>query len=201
MENTPLLDLMSAQIAGQREALLLAARDEAAQIQENARVRAEQRRSETLSAAKGELASIARRSRERTEAEAQMVTLTMKDTITNEVLAEVTQELARIAAGPGFPEILDLLLAELMAEAPSDVVVLAPPAHAGHCKQWLESHGHGHLAVEPARSLTDGVAIQDPAKKFRFTNTLTTRFKMREGALRKASLNRLFPAASRGGEG
>lgn len=201
MENTPLLDLMSAQIAGQREALLLAARDEAAQIAQRARERAEQRRSETLSAAQRELASIAKRSRERTEAEAQMVTLTMKDTITNEVLAEVAEELARIAAGPGFPEILDALLAELMAEAPSDVVVLAPPAHAGHCKQWLESHGYGHLAVEPETRLADGVAIQDRARKFRFTNTLSARFNMREGALRKASLNRLFPAANRGAEG
>ena len=201
MENTPLLDLMSAQIAGQREALLLAARDEAAQIAQKARERAEQRRSETLSAAQRELASIAKRSRERTEAEAQMVTLTMKDTITNEVLAEVAEELARIAAGPGFPEILDALLAELMAEAPSDVVVLAPPAHAGHCKQWLESHGYGHLAVEPETRLADGVAIQDRARKFRFTNTLSARFNMREGALRKASLNRLFPAANRGAEG
>ena len=65
-------------------------------------------------------------------------------------------------------------------------MVLAPPAHADHCKQWLESHGYGHLAVEPTPSLTDGVAIQDPAKKFRFTNTLTARFNKREGALRKA---------------
>lgn len=200
MENTPLLDLMSAQIAGQREAILLAARDEAAQIAQTARERAEQRRSNTLSAAQGELASIAKRSRERTEAEAQMVTLTMKDTITNEVLAEVAEELTQIAAGPGFPAILDALLAELMAEAPSDVVVLAPPAHADHCKQWLESHGYGHLAVVPEPSLADGVSVQDPGKKFRFTNTLTARFNMREGALRKASLNRLFPAANRGGE-
>lgn len=200
MEKTPLLDLMSARIAAQRDEVLRAARDEAAQIQQNARNRAEQRRKDTIAAVEGELASIARRSRERVEAEAHMVTLTTKDTITNELLHDVAAELSAIAGGPRFPAILDALLGELMAEAPRDVVVLAPPAYVGHCEQWLASHGHGGLAVEPLASLSDGVAIQDPGKKFRFTNTLTARFNMREGELRKICLNRLFPSANTGGE-
>ncbi len=149
MEKTPLLDLMSAQIAAQRNEVLQAARDEAVAIRQNAQERAEQRRKDSLAAAESELASIARRSRERVEAEAHMVTLTTKDSITNEVLGEVAAELAAIAAGPTFPAILDALLAELMAEAPSDVVVLAPPAHVDHCRRWLESNGRPGLPVEP----------------------------------------------------
>ena len=200
MEKIPLLDLMSAQIAAQRDEIFRSARDEAAQILIDARERADQRQKDTLSAAEGELASIARRSRERVEAEAQMVTLTTKDTITNELLTEVAAELAAIAAGPQFPAILDALLDEVMAEAPPDVVVLAPPAHVEHCRQWLAAHGHGGLAVEPLASLSDGVAIQDRGRKFRYTNTLTTRFGKREGELRKVSLNRLFPSSNAGGD-
>ena len=200
MEKTPLLDLMSAQIAAQRNEVLQAARDEAEAIQQNARERAEQRRKDSLAAAESELASIARRSRERVEAEAHMVTLTTKDSITNEVLESVAAELTAIAAGPTFPAILDALLAELMAEAPSDVVVLAPPAHVDHCRRWLESNGRPGLPVEPLASLKDGVAVQDPGKKFRFTNTLTARFNKHEGELRKLSLSRLFPSSNPGGE-
>ena len=200
MEKTPLLDLMSAQIAAKRNDVLQAARDEAETIQQNARQRADQRRAESLAAAESELASIARRSRERVEAESHMVTLTTKDSITNELLAEVSAELAAIAAGPTFPAILDALLAELMAEAPSDVVVLAPPAHVDHCRKWLEANGRSDMVVEPLASLKDGVAVQDPGKKFRFTNTLTARFYKHEGELRKLSLNRLFPSSNSGGE-
>lgn len=199
MENKPLLDLMSAQVAARREEILLAARNEASQIKQDAQDRAEQRRKDTLAAVEGELSSLAKRSRERVEAEAKMVTLTTKDTITNEVLNQVAAELASIAAGPDFPAILDALLAELMAEATANVVVLAPSAHVDHCKQWLAANGHGGLVVEPLPSLKDGVAVQDPDHKFRFTNTLSARFIKREGELRKYSLNTLFPASNAGG--
>lgn len=192
---------MSAQIAAQREELAEAARNEAEQIRREARERAELRRKDTLDAVERELASLARRSRERVEAESHMVTLTTKDTITNEVLESVVGELAAIAAGPQFPAILDALLAELMAEAPADVIVLAPPAHVDHCKQWLAANGRDGLAVEPLPALTDGVAVQDAGRKFRYTNTLAARFKKQEGELRKLSLNRLFPSTNAGGEG
>jgi vacuolar-type H+-ATPase subunit E/Vma4 len=201
MENNALLDLMSQQIATQREEIASVARDEAAQIQLSAQERTDQRRAETLHAVEGELAAMAARSRERIEAEAHMVTLTTKDTITNEVLASVEEALAECAASAEFPAILDALLAELMADSPSDVVVLAPEAHVDHCKRWLESHGHADLSVEALSGLADGVAIQDPARKFRFTNTLSARFRLQEGTLRKEALGRLFPDSDSGGEG
>ena len=201
MENNPLLDLMSQQIAAQREEILRVAREEAAAIQQGAQQRAEQRRSDTLGAVEGELASLAARSRERVEAEAHMVTLTTKDTITNEVLAAVETSLAAKAASPEFAAILDALLAELMADSPSDIVVLAPAAYVDHCKQWLTAHGHGDLPVEALKGLDDGVAIQDRGRKFRYTNTLSARFRLQEGTLRKQALNRLFPDAQPGGEG
>lgn len=201
MENNPLLDLMSQQIASQQADVLQAARDEVAQIQQDAQQRAEQRRAETLAAVEGELSAMAARSRERVEAEAHMVTLTTKDSITNDVLAMAEEALAAHTASDAFPETLNALLAELMADSPSDIVVLAPEAHVEHCKQWLESNGHGDLPVEALAGLTDGVAVQDRARKFRYTNTLSARFRLQEGALRKHALNRLFPDSTAGGEG
>lgn len=201
MENNPLLDLMSQQIAAKREELLREARGEAAQIQQDAQRRAEQRRTETLGAVESELASLATRSRERVEAEAHMITLTTKDTITNEVLASVGDALKARVTSPDFPTILDALLAELMVDSPSDIVVLAPQAHVDHCKNWLESHGHADTPVEAFAGVNDGVAVQDRARKFRYTNTLSARFRLQEGALRKLALNRLFPDATPGGEG
>jgi vacuolar-type H+-ATPase subunit E/Vma4 len=201
MENNPLLDLMSKQIASQRETLLAEARDEAEQIRQDGQQQAEQRRSTTLDAVKSELASLAARSRERVEAEAHMVTLTTKDSIANEVLDSVESALAAHAASPEFSRTLEALLAELMADSPEDVVVLAPEAHVDHCKQWLASHGRDGLPVEALPGLTDGVAIQDPDRKFRYTNTLTARFRLQEGSLRKYALHQLFPEANSGAEG
>jgi len=201
MENNPLLDLMSQQIAARREAILREAQSEAARIEQDARKRAEERRAATIASVEGELASLAARSRERAEAEAQMVALTTKDSITNEVLKSVEGALAERAVGTDFPAVLDALLAELMAESRPDIVVLAPEAHVDHCRQWLESHGHPDLAVQALPGLTDGVAIQDRAGKFRYTNTLSARFRLQEGALRKRALNQLFPDSGAGGEG
>lgn len=199
MENNALLDLMSQQVAAQREEILRGAREEAAQVKQEAQQRAEQRRTDVLDSVNRELAAMTARSRERVEAEAQMVTLTTKDTITNEVLDSVAAALAERAASPDFPVILDTLLAELLAESPADVVVLAPEAHVDHCKAWLESNGHADLSVEALPGLTDGVAVQDKHHKFRYTNTLSARFRLREGSLRKHALSQLFPDA--GGEG
>lgn len=201
MENNPLLDLMTQQIASQRDEVLKAARDEATRIQQDAQQRAEQRRAEILAAVEGELAAMSARSRERVEAEAHMVTLTTKDTITNEVLAMVEEALAAHTASDAFPETLEALLSELIADSPSDIVVMVPAAHVDRCKQWLESHGHGDLPVEALAGLTGGVAIQDRGRKFRYTNTLSARFRLQEGGLRKHALNRLFPDSTVGGEG
>ncbi|MBI2425479.1 MAG: hypothetical protein HYV27_21820 [Candidatus Hydrogenedentes bacterium] len=192
METIPLLDLMSQQVAEEKAALVAKAAAEAAQILRDAEARARQRHDESLAALSAELEAQSRRSRERVEAEAHMILLTTKDTITDEMLATVREQLHALASGPEFERVLEKLLAELLQDAPDNVVVLAPPAHAGFCRTWLDANGHGNLSVQPLEGLQGGAAIQDAGRSFRVTNTLETRFLKRESALRKFCLTGLF---------
>jgi len=192
MQSLPLLDMMSEQAARQRADLLAQAQDEAKAIRERAHAEAAARREEALRLAEEEFRAEAQRAQERADAEAHLVVLTTKDKITDEIMAEVLAELRKETAGPNFPRILEALLEELLRDAPAEVVVLTPPAHLEHCREWMEKHGHGSRPIEPLARLRDGVAIQDPERSYRITNTLTTRFQRNEGALRKLCQRRLF---------
>lgn len=192
METVPLLGLMTQQIEAEREALVSKAKAEAEQILKSAEARAKQRHEDSLAALSTELSAQARRSRERVEAETHMILLTTKDTITNELLEAVRNELNRLASSPEFEGVLEKLLAELLEDAPEGVVVLAPPANVDFCRSWLEANGKGGLPVEPLAGLKGGVAIQDSGRSFRVTNTLDARFLKQESALRKYCLTELF---------
>jgi V/A-type H+-transporting ATPase subunit E len=192
MQSPPILELMSQQIASDIEAVRAAAQSQAESVKADARTRAAKRREEMLAAVQAEVAEQQRRSRERAEAETEMVVLTTKDTVTDEVLTRVKEELARVASSAEFPKVLNALLAELMQEAPADGVVLVPPAHEAHCREWLKSHGHEGLEVRGTREMVDGVAVQDRDQTFRITNTLSARFQQLEPALRKHCVSRLF---------
>lgn len=192
MQAPPILELMTGQIASECEAKLSAAREQAAQLRDEARARAAKRRDDLMAAVEAEKAELDRRSKERAEAESEMVLLTTKDTVTDEILGRVKAELTAVANGPQFPAILEQLLTELLPEAPKGGVVLVPAPHEAHCREWLANNGHAGLEVQPRRDLTDGVAVQDKAQTFRVTNTLSTRFEQLEASLRKYCVTELF---------
>jgi vacuolar-type H+-ATPase subunit E/Vma4 len=193
MQAVPLLELMTRQVSQQREEILAKAQAQADVIAQQAQERAERRRTETLEAVDAEVRAASKRARERAEAAAHMVVMTTKDAIADEVLSNVRERLRRIAEGPEFPAVLRALLSELMAGAPGgDIVVLAPSAHADQCRAWLSEMGRESVAVEVTASLRDGVALQDRARTFRITNTLSRRFDKREGDLRRHCLHELF---------
>ena len=125
MPSPALLDIMTKQVEAERDEILSRANAEAARIRENAESRAAQKRTQTLAALDTELEAQATSSRERAEAAAEMVALTTKDTVTDELLDEVRAELKRIAASPEFKDVLSALLAELMADAPESGIVRA----------------------------------------------------------------------------
>lgn len=191
MDSIPLLKLMSADIAQQREEILSAAKREAEAIEANAQKTGEARYGSAIALVDAELRAMADRTRGRAEAEAHMVHLTTKDTISDELLAAVEKELAVVASGAGFSGILESLLAELMKEGPADGVVLAPAAFVDHSRQWLSKHGYKHR-VEAAAFLKDGVAVQDSTGAYRITNTLSSRFEKTKNDLRKYCIERLF---------
>lgn len=192
MQSPPLLELMTGQIAAECDAKLEAARANAERITSESRTRADKRRADLLAAVEQEVTDLKRRSRERVEAETEMVILTTKDTVTDELLGRVRKELAGRAASTDFSDVLSAFLAELMPQAPADGVVLVPAAHEAHCRQWLADNGHGDMEVQPRKELTDGVAVQDKAQTFRITNTLSARFQQLEAQLRKYCVAELF---------
>jgi vacuolar-type H+-ATPase subunit E/Vma4 len=191
MLSIPLLKLMSADIAQQREEILSAAKREAEVIEVNAQKAGEQRHSSAIALVDAELCAMSDRVRGRAEAEAHMVLMTTKDTISDELLVSVEKELAAAATGAAFSGTLESLLAELMEEGPVDGVVLAPVAYVEQCKQWLSKKGYKHR-VEAAAFLKDGVAIQDSTGTYRITNTLSARFEKTKSDLRKHCIDRLF---------
>jgi len=191
MESIPLLKLMSADIAQQREDVLSIARREAEAIGATAQRTGEARHGSAIALVDAELCAMSERVRGRAEAEAHMVLMTTKDTISDELLASVEKELDALTSGAGFSAILESLLAELMKEGPADGVVLVPAAHADQCRQWLTKNGYKHR-VETASHLRDGVAVQDTGGSYRITNTLSARFEKNKNELRKHCIEKLF---------
>ncbi len=193
MSTSSLLETMTQEVENERVRIVDSARAEAARLLAEAQAEAGRRRDRAVADATAELAEAAQRSRERAEAEAEMIVLTTKDTITDEILSAVAQELDRVVEQPGFPAILEALLEEALADTPLAEVVLAPPEHVERCRQWLADHGHEALEVRGKDSLPDGIALQDLQRSFRVTNTLSARLDHQEGRLRKLCLTRLLP--------
>lgn len=168
------------------------ARDEAQRIVAAARQTAQEKRQQALDEGRRSANAYREDIRQRAQSEAGRATMTMRERVVDRILDEVHEELRAIAHGPRFPEIVCRLLAEVMEEAPGETVVLAPPAHTGACRQWLDAHGKASVPVEPEDRLWDGVAVTDVARSFRLTNTLTSRFEKCRVDARKAALQRLF---------
>lgn len=193
MEPTPLLELMTQQVARDREEVLARARSRAEAIRAEAEERNAAARTEALAALEQELEAAAQRVRGRAEAAAEMVIKTTKDAVTDDVLTEARTALARMVDDPGFPEVLEALLRELLDEEPLESgTILAPPDHVDRVRGALEAAGRSGLQVEPSRRLRDGVAFQDPGRTYRVTNTLTSRFDRLEPQARKLALTQLF---------
>ena len=197
MKGSALFDTMSTGIAAQCEANLDSAREEAATIASEAIAKTAAQRESALSATQSEMSLLDERWRQKAEAEATKAALAMKKTAVNKVLGEVQDAIDRIVKGPTFPMVLDSLLAEVMAIAEDDVVVLAPEAQVEGVQQWLSSHGHGGLKVEGSAALRDGVAVQDPARTYRISNTLSGRYSRVELEIRKICMTGLFGEISK----
>lgn len=197
MEATPLLEAMTDRVRRERETLLAQARAEAEHVQQAAHQTGEDRTARTRTALDAELARAEDQTRRRAQAEARITVKTTKDTVVDEVLAEVKSRLADLAAQPQFAEMLPLLLGEVLESAAPDVEVHVPPAHEERCRQWVQDHGGGRRVVADS-ALRDGVAIQDAGPTYRITNTLSARLAKRTESLRRHCLNRLF-ADGRGG--
>ena len=138
--------------------------------------------------------------RQKAATEAAKAYLSMKNEAVKAVMANVEAEVRAIVEGGGFPGILDSLLAEVMAVAEDEVVLLAPERHADHVSAWLGGNGHGGISVEGSATVWDGVAIQDPKRSYRISNTLTGRYRRVGQEARKRCMKSMFGAGAEGME-
>lgn len=187
-----LFDTMARQTEERCQHALAAARETAGGIVSEAREKAAKRRADALERTQRELDRLAQRTRQLAEMQAEQDALSMRQRVSDEVLHSVKAELARIAASPEFPPILEALLAEIMAVAPERAEVIAPVAQAQACRQWLAAHGYGHIPVLESAALKDGVSVQDTQRSSRITNSLSSRFHKLEDRARKVCAQTLF---------
>jgi len=192
MAGQDLFDTMRRQNQAECDARLSDARRAAEEVLAAARRQAETRDAETRTALKGELEHLSRHNRMIAEAEAEKATLAMENDVVEEILAGVRGALADLANSAQFGPVVEALLAEVMDGAESGVVVLAPPKYVELCRTWLKSHGRAEVPVEPSQDVWDGVAIQDPRKSYRVTNTLSSRASKLEGEARRHCMTTLF---------
>ncbi len=186
------IESMSLQAAEQCESTRSEANREAEGIADKARAQSDALRDEALIATRHEMDALDELWRQKAEAEAAKAGLVMQNDAVRVVLDNVSEENHRIVASDEFPATLDVLLSELMAAAPADVVALAPPDHCGHVREWLANNRYEGVPVEGASSMWDGVAVQDRARTFRISNTLTGRFSRVEQQARRICMMALF---------
>ncbi|MCC6156315.1 MAG: hypothetical protein IT367_21290 [Candidatus Hydrogenedentes bacterium] len=187
-----LFDTMSRQAADRCQAALDAARAEAGSILKEARERADHRRREAVTAAEHEVRRLADRARQLLAVEAEHESLTMEQSIADEILRSVGFELEKAAQSPKFPAIFDALLAELMADAPKDAIVTVPAGFADRAKTWLNSNGFAGVTLQESSAMHDGCAMQDKSHTYRVTNSLSSRLSKLQNEARKVCLNALF---------
>jgi vacuolar-type H+-ATPase subunit E/Vma4 len=187
-----LLDTMARQVAQRCEDQLAVARQKADVIIAEAKAKAEARREHAVEQAHAEADRLAKRAMELALRAAENETLTMEHAVADEVLTSAGVELGRLAQSERFPGILESMLAELVAYAPKEGVILTSPAHVGVCSAWLQRQGVAGLTAQADPDLHDGVAYQDLQHTYRITNSLSARFAKVQNEARRICLETLF---------
>ena len=192
MGDSSLFDTMARQVSDRCESTLVEARREADAILEAARAKSKESRQDVMQATETEIKLLEERWIQKAQAEAAKAELSVQNEAVEAVLEALRAKIRAAVDGADFPSIIEALLTELMAEAPADVVVLAPESQVGHVEQLLAKNGHQGLPVEGSAVVWDGVAVQDKQRTFRISNTLSGRYARVEDGARKLCMVTLF---------
>ena len=196
-----LLETMTAQVAEQCEANRAAAQQEAEAIKAEAASQAQAKRDAVLAANGTEMNRLDERWRLMAHAEASRADLVVKNDAVQAVMQKVESEIRMIVNGSGFGGVLDSLLTSLLNEyqgSDSEAILIAPEAHVAHVQQWLSANGHAGMTVEGTKEIWDGVALQDPARTYRISNTLTGRYERIGQEARRLCMVKMFGKSSEG---
>ena len=198
-----LLETMTAQVTGQCDANRAAAQQEAEAIKAEAATQAQAKRDSVLAANGTEMDRLDERWRLMAHAEASRADLVVKNDAVQAIMQKVESEIRAIVNGSGFGSVLDALLASLLNEFKgndNEAILIAPEAHVAHVQQWLSSNGHTGMTVEASKEIWDGVALQDPARTYRISNTLTGRYGRIGQEARRLCMVKLFGETSEGAQ-
>ena len=199
MKTEALFETMSARVAEECEGNIARARKEAAVIVAEAEATSAASRNAAEARTHSEIDALAERWRQKADAEAAKATLTVKNDAVEQVLAAVESVIAQTVASDKFPAYLEALLAELMAVAKGLFVVRGPAGNIDTVRAWLDANGHADAALEASDDMIDGVAIQDPVRSYRISNTLHGRSRQVLEEARRVCMTSLFDSAETGG--
>ncbi len=168
------------------------AQAEADAITQAAKERADAQYDEGLKRAKAQIELANKRADDLAHAEAEKRVLAAQHGVAEDVLWSVAEKLRNLSSQDDFGNYVEALLAEAVNAAKGDIVVVAPEAHVERCKGWLAANGRENVQVESTSDFSDGVAVQDPARTYRITNTLSSRYAKFEATARKRVMAKLF---------
>lgn len=194
MASPALFETMSRQVEAECTQHLATARAEAERILADARAKARASSEAVSASAKAERERLDTLWRQKAEAETVRIELSMRREVGEAILAQVASDVRRLVSTPQFSSVLENLLTELMAavSGEKDIQVLGPATQIDLVRQWLAGHGHTGVRVEGSEEFWDGVAVQNPARTWRISNTLMGRFARVDQDVRKHCMTTLF---------
>lgn len=199
MKAEALFETMSRQVQEDCDQTTGAARTEAERILAEARDKSVARHASAMEAVQAEKELLDLRWLQKAETEISKANLAMKKDAVIAVFHKVREEVRRIAESPGYPGLLSVLLKEVLAFAEGEIVVLAPEKHVDYVGNWLKENGYDGVRVEGSTEMWHGIAVQDPGRTYRVSNTLVGRFARVEKESRKLCMTSLFSAPREGG--
>ncbi len=198
MKASSLLETMARQAQKDCDQATGAARTEAEKILAEARDKSVAQHASAMEAVRAEKNLLDLRWIQKAETEITKANLAMKKDAVVAVFQMVRDEMRRIAESPGYPTLLSVLLKEVLAAAEGEFFVLAPENHVDHVGNWLKENGYDGVRVEGSADMLYGIAIQDPGRTYRVSNTLSGRFARMEKESRKLCMTSLFDAPREG---
>ncbi len=183
---------MAHQADAQRARIADEARAEAEKILGQGRDASQAHRESIWRTVKSEESHKDRMSRQFAQVDADKTRLAARNWAVGEVMQVVHQEIDRIVASPSFAGILERLLVEALEASSGPVIVEAPDSHVEAVRSLLKARGAQVVVVVASRTIRDGVAVWNPERTMRISNTLTARLAIVEDAARKHIVQQLF---------
>ncbi len=175
MDQSSLLRAMAREVEAQCRECMAEAGKQAAGIVSQATEKHAGRRAELLEAARQASVRQIAKERGRALADAARREEAFEGTITEEVLVETRMAIDGLAQSEEFTKVLEALLDEALRGLTGPLEVVAPTGKVDNCNRWLRSKGLDDVKVVPDGTMRDGIAVQDPQRSFRLTNTLSSR--------------------------